>query len=227
MGQGQEVHPCQLMAQFMQGGGCCCSGFPGRAAHDGAGDGNRARGLPRVGHHGAALAVPHQPPADLHQVHQRAAAGHQGGPQADVRRHLAGPAGDLEPVAVEADALRPRFPAHNRAGAPQVRGAGLEHPVRVQPVGLHGHHAVLPEPPGRRGPEEGRVLEHGPLHDRGGAVRGPRDGRLDKRLLNTFYKSWLHVPGQLPLLQGLRHPRVQDRGRVRRVDRPASAAGHP
>ena len=206
------------------------SGLPGRAADDGAGDGERARGLPRVGHHGGAPALPHQPPADIHQVHQRATAGHQGGPQADVRRHLAGPAGDLEPGAVEADALRPRLPAHNRAGAPQVRAAGLEHPVRVQPVRLHGHHAVLPEPPGRYGPEEGRVLEHDPLHDRGGAVRRPRDGRLRQEtaqhLLQVLVRG-AHVPAQLPLLQGLHHPRVQDGGRVRRVDRPASTAGHP
>ena len=54
--------------------------------------------------------------ADGDQVHERASAGHQGGSEAHVCRHLPGLPRYLQHAAVETHALRRGLPPHMRTG---------------------------------------------------------------------------------------------------------------
>ena len=118
-----------------------------------------AQQLPAVDHHRSARQLPHQPAADVDQVHQRTAAGRARQPQAHLRRHVAGPARLFGGRLVAGAALHHVLPAHGAAGAAQVRHPRLEPPVRVQSIGSGRQHPVRPEPPRRHGPQEGRKIQ--------------------------------------------------------------------
>ena len=78
--------------------------------------GGGARKLPHLAHHGDQPKLPDRAAPDVHQVHQRAAAGNKSLAEEDVRRCDAGYAGLLEPRGVAAPALLCGLPAHRRPG---------------------------------------------------------------------------------------------------------------
>lgn len=68
----------------------------------------------------------------------------------------AGPPGLLQRSSVAEAAVLDGIPAHGGAGAEEVRGARMEHSLRIQPSRFPGFGAVYPKSPGWHGSEKGK-----------------------------------------------------------------------